>query len=338
MLRTILGFETSFDDTAVAVVRDGNFIACNVLASQTDLFQEFGGVVPEIASRAHLQLILPSYRKALAQAQLTLDDIDAIAVTYAPGLAGSLLVGVSFAKGLAYARGLPLYAIHHVEAHLYAPLMAEDKPDFPHICLSAAGGHTALYLIRGIGDYRLLGQSRDDAAGEAFDKVSVALGGECPGGKAIEKLAGNGNDSSLHFPSPMLHSGDYDFSFSGLKTAVVNYLETREEQEINKQHVAAAFQQAAIDVLAKKTISAAEECNASAISLTGGVACNTRLFDRLCEGREERSIRVFRPPPALCTDNAAMVAGLAFHKAKSREPAGLDLNAVASLQLNADKD
>ncbi|HNT34229.1 MAG TPA: tRNA (adenosine(37)-N6)-threonylcarbamoyltransferase complex transferase subunit TsaD [bacterium] len=330
---TILGFETSFDDTAAAVVRNGTEILSNVMASQVDLFKDFGGVVPEIASRAHIQMLLPVMHRALSKAELTLGDMDALAVTYGPGLVGSLLVGVSVAKGLSYALGLSLYAINHVEAHIYAPLMTNPELEFPHICLSAAGGHTSLYLVKSLGDYQMLGGTRDDAAGEAFDKVSVAMGKGCPGGRAIEQLAAQSDQEGPSFPRPMMKSGDYDFSFSGLKTAVVRYLETPEGRQSSLEATAAAFQSAAVDLMVSKTLRAARNSGARHISLTGGVACNGYLYEQLKARCERKHLRVFRPPASLCTDNAAMVAGLAFHKHRLDSPAGLELNADPGLGL-----
>jgi len=337
-LTTILGIESSFDDTAAAVVRDGKEVLSNVMASQVHLFKDFGGVVPEISSRAHIKMLLPVLQKALDQASCYLNDVDAIAVTYGPGLVGSLLVGLSVAKGISYASGLPLYGINHVEAHLYAPVMAENDLAFPHVCLSAAGGHTALYLVEAIGKYRLLGSSRDDAAGEAFDKVSVAMGRGCPGGREIEQLAKAATESGPDFPRPMIHSGNYDFSFSGLKTSVVKFLRETEESEYDAEAVAAAFQRSAIDVLVTKALRAAKEHRVRCISLTGGVACNTSLFDELQKRSCENGIKAFRPPASLCTDNAAMIAGLAFHKVDVEEPTRLNLNAVPGLELEESAD
>lgn len=331
-LTTILGIETSFDDTAAAVVRDGREVLSNITASQIDLHREFKGVVPEIASRAHIRLLNPVIEKALDEAGMTLPDIDAVAVTYGPGLVGSLLVGVSTAKGLAYAANLPLYAINHIEAHIYAPMMMEANLGFPHVCMSAAGGHTSLYLVKGLGEYQLLGETRDDAAGEAFDKVSVAMGYGCPGGRTIEELSKKCTDTGPEFPRPMLHSKDYDFSFSGLKTAVVNYLQN-ETDKPSEEVIAHAFQKAAIEVLVKKTCSAARAHEVKFISLTGGVACNTTLFEALQTEGSRSGIVVFRPKPAMSTDNAAMIAGLAFHKIGVEKPAGLHLNADPSLSL-----
>lgn len=336
-MATILGFETSFDDTAVAVVRDGKEILSNVMASQVSLFKDFGGVVPEIASRAHIQMLIPVMHKALSESGLALRDVDALAVTHGPGLVGSLLVGISIAKGLAYSLDLPVYAINHVEAHLYAPLMVHPEIEFPHVCMSAAGGHTALYLVRSLGDYQMLGGTRDDAAGEAFDKVSVAMGQGCPGGRAIEKLASQSRHQAIQFPRPMIKSGDYDFSFSGLKTAVVRYLESPEGREAPLEDTAAAFQQAAVELLVTKAIRAARRHGARHVTLTGGVACNGYLYEQLQNQCAKKNLKVFRPPASLCTDNAAMVAGLAFHKLAVESPAGPDLNAVPGLQLCGNK-
>jgi N6-L-threonylcarbamoyladenine synthase len=300
----ILGIETSCDETSAAVVQDGKRILSNVVSSQIDLHRPYGGVVPELASRNHLQLIDSVIRQALNG-----HDFDAVAATYGPGLASSLLIGLNAGKGIAFAAGKPFIAINHLEAHLYSPVM--NVPDaLPMISIIVSGGHTILAHATGIGQHRILGQTVDDAAGEAFDKVAKLLKLGYPGGPEIDRLAKAGNPSAIAFPRSMLES--YAFSFSGLKTAVLYFL--RKTTSYRLEDVCASFQEAVVDVLVNKTLRAAEEYRVRTVSASGGVSINSRFREKLAGECKKRGLRLFLAPAALCTDNAAMIAALAFHK------------------------
>lgn len=347
----ILGIETSCDETAAAVVEDGRRILSNVVASQIDLHRQYGGVFPEIASRQHILTIMPVIQQAMAEAELDWDDLEAIAVTYGPGLPGSLLVGVNTAKGLAYARGLPLIGINHIEGHIYANwLMADDSPReivFPLLALVVSGGHTELILMTDHGQYRRLGHTIDDAAGEAFDKVGRLLGLEFPGGPAIERAAQKGNPLAFKLPRAWL-KGTYDFSFSGLKTAVLRIVQKYEDKpslsgdaphipqasssgpRLPVANLAASFQASVIDVLVEKVRLAAEEHQVRLILLAGGVAANRLLRQQMAE-RLARP--VLYPPPALCTDNAAMVASAGYFRYQAGYRSGWDLDVISNLKL-----
>jgi N6-L-threonylcarbamoyladenine synthase len=341
----ILGFETSCDETAVAVVRDGVEIESNVIASQTDLHARFGGVVPEQASRAHLRAILPAFEEAMSQAHADWDAIDAIAVTHGPGLAGALLVGVNFAKGVAFARRKPLLGINHLEGHVYAnwldvPLSTAE-PTFPLVALIVSGGHSDLVLSSGHGEYRRLGRTRDDAAGEAFDKVARLLGLAFPGGPEIERWALNGDPRRFRFPRAWLEPDAWDFSFSGLKTAVrqqVRDLGVDSEQATPEERrerlpvadLAASFQAAVVDVLATKAVRAAHTFGASRLALGGGVAANRSLLRRV---EELAQMPVLCPPPRLCTDNAAMIAAAGFFRYRAGERADLRLDVEPGMPI-----
>jgi N6-L-threonylcarbamoyladenine synthase len=334
----VLGIETSCDETAVAVVKDGREIISNVVASQAGIHEQYGGVFPEIASRQHILHIVPVLREALAQADLTLEQMGAVAVTYGPGLAGSLLVGVNTAKGLALATGLPLIGINHLEAHIYANWLASEKEvEFPLLCLIASGGHTNLVLMIDHGEYRSLGQTLDDAAGEAFDKVARLLGLGYPGGPEIQSTAEDGDASAFDLPRAWL-KGTYDFSFSGLKTAVlylVREYEAREgaveaENGLPVADVAASFQAAVVEVLVEKTRLAAEDNRAQQVLLAGGVAANALLRQQMTE---RVSVPVLCPPPEHCTDNAACVAAVGWFKLEAGQRAGWDLDVVPGLAL-----
>jgi N6-L-threonylcarbamoyladenine synthase len=306
----ILGIETSCDDTAAAVVCDGREIRSNVISSQADYHRKYGGVVPEIASRKHQEHMIPVIAEALQLAGMTMHDIQGIAVTQGPGLVGSLLVGINVAKALAFARRLPLVGINHLEGHLLAPHMEHDI-GYPHVSLVVSGGHTNLYAVESDGRSRLLGQTRDDAAGEAFDKVAKLLNLGYPGGVAIDRRARSGNPAAIAFPRPMLRDTSLDFSFSGLKTAVLHHVRNNfRDSAPPAEHVddiAASFQAAVVDILVEKTLRAAERCGAAAITLGGGVACNSRLRDTMCDAART-TLPVFFPSVQLCTDNAAMIA------------------------------
>jgi N6-L-threonylcarbamoyladenine synthase len=331
----ILAIETSCDETAAAVVEDGTRVLSDVVASQIDIHRRYGGIVPEVASRQHVLSILPVYEEALHKAGTGIDAIDRIAVTYGPGLAGSLLVGVNFAKALAVSHGIPLYGVNHMEAHVYAnwlafPAERDDTSRFPALCLIVSGGHTEMHLMTGHGEYRLLGRTRDDAAGEAFDKAARLLELGYPGGPVVQRAA---STATGRFPLPRAWlQGTYDFSFSGLKTALW-HLVHRGELAGNPgliANVAASFQDAVVDVLVRKAVTAAEELNATCIMVSGGVAANSALRGRLTE---ESRVPVMIPPLALCTDNAAMVAACAYFAGFDRPPDGPDLDVAPALNL-----
>lgn len=333
----VLAIETSCDETAVAVVVDGVEVRANLVASQVDLHRRFGGVVPEVASRRHLEVLNPLLAEALSRAGLSWRDLRAVAVTYGPGLAGSLLVGVMVAKTLAFALDLPLIGVNHLEGHIYANFLVEPGLEFPLVCLVVSGGHTDLVLVEGHGAYRVLGRTRDDAAGEAFDKVARVLELDYPGGPHLERLAARGDPARVPLPRPYLEEGSLDFSFSGLKTAVVYALRRARQRglELNRADLAAGFQEAVVDVLVEKTLLAAERHGVGTILLAGGVAANRRLRERL-PGRAGGR-RVVVPPPALCTDNAAMIACAAYYKYLRGDFAPLTLNAVPDLTLGENR-
>lgn len=329
----ILGIETSCDETAVAIVRDGAVIESNVIASQTELHARYGGVMPEQASRAHLRAIVPALEEALETANASWNDLDAVAVTHGPGLAGALLVGVNVAKGLAFARRKPLLGINHLEGHVYANWLSDPTaPRFPLVGLIVSGGHSDLVLADGHGQYRRLGRTRDDAAGEAFDKVARMLGLGFPGGPIIEREAQRGDPKRFQFPRAWLEPETYDFSFSGLKTAVlhqVRALQTRGE-ELPVADLAASFQAAVADVLATKTARAAREYGASQIALGGGVAANRTLLKTV---EERAQLPVLCPPPKLCTDNAAMIAAAGYFRYAAGERSSLALDVEPTLPI-----
>ena len=328
----ILGIDTSCDETAAAVVADGRKILSNIISSQVDLHQQYGGIVPELASRKHIESINYIIDQALSDAGVSFEDLGAIAVTNRPGLIGALLVGVAAAKSLAYCYNLPLLGLNHIEGHIYANFIAHDDLPFPHVCLTVAGGHTLLVKVRQEWKYEILGSTLDDAAGEAYDKVAQYLGLGFPGGQIIDQLATKGDSTAIDFPRPMLNSGDYQFSFSGLKTAV-RYFADKAKAEGRLppiEDIAASFQAAVVEVLVRKAIQAAREKDAKAITLSGGVAANSQLRQSMGEAGEEIGIKVYYPPIQLCTDNAAMIAGRAYHKYQEGLRDGLDLNAFAT--------
>lgn len=310
----ILGIETSCDDTSVAIVEDGCEIRANCVAGQDDFHRRFGGIVPEIAARKHLENLLPTIHLALDQAQISIDAIDAFAVTHRPGLIGSLIVGLTSAKVLASIYNRPLIALNHIEAHAFASCFAGVKYGQEHISLVASGGHTSILHIRG-NTLNLIGRTVDDAAGEAFDKVAKSLGLGFPGGPIIDRCARNGNPSAVHFPRPMIDHPGFDFSFSGLKTAVLYHLHNNPNTQ--QADLAASFQEAVVDVLVEKTLRAAKHWKVNRIAVVGGVACNSRLRSVFSTACDLSKIALFIPNPSLCTDNAAMVAGLAWHKLTS---------------------
>lgn len=335
----ILAIETSCDETSAAVVEDGIYIRSNIVSSQVDLHRRFGGVVPEVASRRHLELINGVLAEALDEAGVSFSALDAVAVTYGPGLAGALLVGLAAAKALSFALEVPLIAVNHLEGHIYANFLAEPSLPFPLVCLVVSGGHTDLILLERHGSYRLVGKTRDDAAGEAFDKIARVLGLSYPGGPAIDRLAREGNPRAVRFPRAYLEEGTFDFSFSGLKTAVANYLQREKEREnpLNSADIAASFQEAVVEVLVEKTFQAAREFGARAVLVAGGVAANSRLRALLRERSLQLALPVFYPPPALCTDNAAMIGCAAYYKFMRGDFAPLTLNAVPNLRIGEEK-
>jgi len=326
----VLGIETSCDETAAAVVVDGTEVLSSVVSSQVDLHARFGGVVPEIASRAHVELLVPVIAEAMLSAGVEAADLDAVAATVGPGLVGALLVGVSTAKSLALVWDVPFVAVNHLEAHLYAITLEEPDLELPAVVLLVSGGHTLLVHWEGHGRYRLLGQTVDDAAGEAFDKVARFLGLGYPGGPAIDLLAMQGDPAAIAFPRPMLDTGT-DFSFSGLKTAVVNHV--RQHPEVATADVAASFQEAVVDVLVAKARRAAVDTGARALCLGGGVAANSALRERLLSVCVEDGLQAFLPSRSMCTDNAAMVASAGWHRLRMDGPSPLDLGAEPNLRL-----
>jgi N6-L-threonylcarbamoyladenine synthase len=329
----ILGIETSCDETAAAVVEDGRRVRSSVVSSQVELHAPYGGVVPELASRAHVELVNAVVDEALIEAGvLGVGELDAVAACHGPGLAGALLVGVSAAKALALATGLPYVQVNHLEAHLYAGWLEEPDLEPPLAVLIVSGGHTLLVVMEDHGRYRMMGQTVDDAAGEAFDKVARFLGLGYPGGPAIDRLAAEGDAGAVAFPRPMRDEG-YDFSFSGLKTAVVNHV--RKHPGVATHDVAASFQEAVVDVLTAKLVAAADEAGAPTLVLGGGVAANSRLRARVAEAAETSGRRVFLPPLELCTDNGAMIAGAAWWRLRADGPTPLDAGIAPSLGLPA---
>ncbi len=336
----ILGIETSCDETAAALVEDGKKILANIVTSQIKIHQKYGGVVPEIASRKHLEAIIPVIDRALYTSQKKLEEVSAIAVTYGPGLVGSLLVGLSVAKALAFARSIPLIGINHLEAHIYANFLAYEELVPPLICLIVSGGHTSLVQMKDFGEYKLLGQTRDDAAGEVFDKISKVLDLGYPGGPIIEKLAKKGNPLAVNFPRPLLNNDkSFDFSFSGLKTAVIYQIRKfKEEKNVWKvEDVLASFQRAVIDVLVEKTLNAALAFKIKKIVLAGGVSANKLLRKEIKERAKILDLEVFYPPLPLCTDNAAMVASAGYFRLKDNKKSSLNLDAVSRLPLGRKK-
>ncbi len=332
---TILAIESSCDETAAAVVRNGREVLSNIISSQIDLHALYGGVVPELASRKHIERINQVILEALRAADVTLDEIDAIGVTYGPGLVGALLVGVAEAKAIAYAKGLPLIGVHHIEGHICANYIENKELEPPFACLVVSGGHTHLVLVQDYGEYEVLGRTRDDAAGEAFDKVARAIGLGYPGGPKIEQEAKKGNPEAIKFPRPKLPDAQYDFSFSGLKSAVLNYLNgcRMKGEEIVTADVAASFQKAVTDVLVEHAMQAVKEYRFDKLAIAGGVASNSALREAMKKACAACGTAFYSPSPILCTDNAAMIGTAAYYEYRKGVRSGLDLNAVPNLKL-----
>jgi N6-L-threonylcarbamoyladenine synthase len=326
----ILGIETSCDETAAAVVSRATDVRSSIVSSQIDIHAKYGGVVPEVASRAHVEQIMPVVEEALAEANLTGDGIDAVAATHGPGLIGALLVGVSAAKAMAMVWDVPFVAVNHLEAHLYAAFLEDPDLEMPLVIVLVSGGHTMIILMEDHLRYRVLGSTVDDAAGEAFDKVARFLELGYPGGPAIDRLSVDGDPDAIAFPRAMMNDG-YNFSFSGVKTSVVNYV--RKNPDITVADVAASFQEAVADVLVTKARRAAKEHGARGLCLAGGVAANSRLREKMAAAAEADGLRAFLPSRAMCTDNAAMVAAAGWWRLRADGPSGLDVGANSSLRL-----
>jgi len=326
----ILGIDTSCDDTAASVVEDGVRILSNIVSSQNELHKKYGGIVPELASRRHIEMILPVIDEATSKAGVDFSDISAIAVCQGPGLIGSLLVGVCFAKSLSYVKNIPMIAVNHLEGHISSIFLEGPAPDFPFLALVVSGGHTSIYRVDGYGAYTEMGRTRDDAAGEAFDKVAKLLGLGYPGGPIIDKIASEGDPDAVHFPRAKL-SGSVDFSFSGLKTAVLNY--TKKAPGSKKEDIAASFQKAVVEDLVNKVLDAARQEGIKRVTLSGGVSANSALRCKMKEKAAEKGIEVYLPSIQLSTDNAAMIASAGFHHLRKGNLADFSLNPKAYLPL-----
>lgn len=331
----ILAIESSCDETAAAVIRNGREVMSNIISSQIDLHTLYGGVVPEIASRKHMEQINQVIEQALETAHVTMEDITAIAVTYGPGLVGALLVGVAEAKALAYATKKPLVGVHHIEGHISANYINNPDLEPPFICLVVSGGHTHLVKVLDYGKYEIIGRTRDDAAGEAYDKVARAVGLGYPGGPKVDKLAKEGNKDAIMFPRAQVEGAPYDFSFSGLKSAVLNYINSCEMkgEEINRADLVASFQNAVVESLVSRTIAVAKEFKIDKIAIAGGVASNSALRESMVKECENNNFKFYRPEPVFCTDNAAMIGVAGYYEYMNGVRHGLDLNAVPNLKL-----
>ena len=331
----ILGIESSCDETAAAVVKNGRRVLSNIISSQIDIHTLYGGVVPEIASRKHIERINQVVDEALKEAGMKPEELDAVGVTFGPGLVGPLLIGVSFAKAFSYAANVPLVGVNHIEGHISANFIENPELEPPFLCLVVSGGHTHLVRVNDYGKYEILGMTQDDAAGEAFDKVARAIGLGYPGGPKIDKVSKEGDPDAIHFPRAHVGDSEYDFSFSGLKSAVLNYLNSMEmkHEEIVQADVAASFQKAVVDVLVQNSMKALERYGDKTFAIAGGVASNSALRAAMEKACAERNIRFCHPSPILCTDNAAMIGAAAYYDFMAGSRAGLDLNAVPNLRL-----
>ncbi len=332
---TILAIESSCDETAAAVVKNGREVLSNVISSQIELHKLYGGVVPEIASRKHIEKINQVIEEALQEAEVTLEDLDAIAVTYGPGLVGALLVGVAEAKAIAYAKNIPLIGVHHIEGHVSANYIAHQELEPPFICLIVSGGHTHLVCVKAYGEYEIIGRTRDDAAGEAFDKVARAIGLGYPGGPKIDKLSKEGNPDAIKFPKAKVDGCPFDFSFSGVKSAVLNYINgcKMKNETYVEADIAASFQKAVVDVLVEKSILAVKEYGMDKLVIAGGVAANQGLRAGMAAACAEAGIEFYNPTPILCTDNAAMIGAAGYYEYLKGTRYGWDLNAVPNLKI-----
>ena len=331
----ILAIESSCDETAAAVVKNGREVLSNVISSQIALHTLYGGVVPEIASRKHIEKINQVVEEALTEADVTLEDLDAVGVTYGPGLVGALLVGVAEAKAISYAKKLPLIGVHHIEGHVSANYIEHPDLKPPFMCLIVSGGHTHLVIVKEYGEFEILGRTRDDAAGEAFDKVARAIGLGYPGGPKIDKVSKEGNPEAIAFPRAHVEDAPYDFSFSGLKSAVLNYINGCQMKgiEYNQADIAASFQKAVTDVLVANAMHAVEEFHVDKLAIAGGVASNSALRAAMKEACEKRGVEFYYPSPIFCTDNAAMIGVAAYYEYINGTRSGWDLNAVPNLKL-----
>jgi len=331
----ILAIESSCDETAASIVENGRNVLSNIISTQIEIHKQFGGVVPEVASRKHIENINDVVMEALEKANVTHEDIDAIAVTYGPGLVGALLVGINFAKGLSYAWQKPLIGVNHIEGHICANYIENKELDPPFICLVASGGHTHLVYVKDYGEYEIMGKTRDDAAGEAYDKIARAIGLGYPGGPLIDKVAKEGNKKAIKFPRVMIDEESLDFSFSGLKSAVLNYIHNSEQknEKIIVEDVAASFQEAVVDVLVSKTMKAAQVKNCNIIALAGGVASNSRLREVMQEECLKHNYKFTKPSPIFCTDNGAMIGSAAYYKYLKNQFSNSSLNAMPNLEL-----
>jgi len=334
---TILAIETSCDETAAAVVRNGREVLSNIIYSQIDLHTVYGGVVPEIASRKHIEKINQVIKEAIKQSGITLDEMDAIGVTYGPGLVGALLVGVAEAKAIAFAKNKPLVGVHHIEGHICANYIENLNLEPPFICMVVSGGHTHLVKVKDYGKYEVIGRTRDDAAGEAFDKVARAIGLGYPGGPKVEKLALEGNDEAISFPRANIDGAPFDFSFSGLKSAVLNYINSAamKGEEVNKADIAASFQTAVTQALLSRAVLAVQETGINKLALAGGVASNSFIRNAFKQECLDKKIEFFNPSPLLCTDNAAMIGTAAYYDYMNGVRHDFSLNAVPNLKLES---
>lgn len=331
----ILGIESSCDETAAAVVKNGREVLSNIISSQIELHKIYGGVVPEIASRKHIEKINQVIEEALKKAETTLDDIDAIAVTYGPGLVGALLVGVAEAKAISYGAGKPLVGVHHIEGHVSANYIEHTDLEPPFLCLIVSGGHTHLVIVKDYGQYEIVGRTRDDAAGEAFDKVARAIGLGYPGGPKIDKLAKEGDCQAIQFPRAKIDGSLYDFSFSGVKSAVLNHINScqMKGELINKANIAASFQESVVDVLTTKTVLAAKGYGINKVAMAGGVASNSALRAGMEKACKNEGFQLYYPSPIYCTDNGAMIGAAGYYEFIKGTRHGWDLNAVPNLKI-----